>query len=457
MTYQEFINRLKEEDPVTPRQAAGIVGATILMRRRGSTSQADLKEVSAVASKLMKQSAFKRVMADPETEAMVKKGDGVALSVKLADYRRQQVYTREQYGRSAQQAMYDGQFLNAAMNSLNNNTSAKYGKKPAEIEKKNKSYHEMVKRMAHAQALADQGIGLSGTGAKKLVESVQKYIDGPEKVPGGKKEPAAFKESMCVLKQFMPENEFNAYCQSINQNRQVNSPSSRRYVDPQTYEPQHLMPGVKPAKEYLVDTKIQLQKGMSMDSCAKAAAIQELSGGNPNRLIRPEDLAKKTGEYMAEGSAFRKTMDDDTARGKFAELAADGKVATLGNKIIQASQNHTIRTAQWQLNQSAKILAGGKGDPQSSAKHLANVLSARDLAENAGPGVQLTNKAFRERSDAMQNDEGFMKLSAKYTGDSSFRERINDSLSADGSGMGLKIAYHNISKEAPAVEQSMSL
>lgn len=456
MTYQEFINRLKEEEPVTPRQAAGIVGATILMRRKGNKVQADLREVSAVASKLMKQSAFKKMMQDPQTAAMVKKGDGVGLSVKLADLRRDQVYTKEQYGRPSELAASDSQFLDAAMNSMNNNAN-KFGKKPVEVEKKNKAYHEMVKRMEHAKTLADQGIGLSGTGAKKLVESVQKYIDGPEKVPGGKKEPAAFKESMCVLKQYMPENEFNAYCQNINNTRKVDSPARRNYVDPVTFDPQHLNPNVKPAKEFLVDTKIQLQKGMNMADCAKAAAIQELSGGNPNRLIRPEELDKKTAEYMAEGSAFRKTMDDDTARGKFAELAADGKVATLGNKILQASKTHTIKTAQWQLNQSAKILASGKGDPQANSKHLANILSARDIAENAGPGVQLTNKAFRERSQAMQNDEGFMKLSTRYNSDSSFRGRVNESLTADGSGMGLKMAYHNINKEAPAVEASMGL
>ena len=103
--------------------------------------------------------------------------------------------------------------------------------------------------------------------------------------------------------------------------------------------------------------------------------------------------------------------------------------------------------------------------PQNASKtarsiripHLANILSARDLAENAGPGVQLTNKAFKERSESMQNDPGFMKLSSRYNSDSDFRGRVNDSLTADGSGMGLKMAYHNINKEEPAVEQTMTL
>ena len=344
------------------------------------------------------------------------------------------------------QAEKDAYILGLALKSMKTNMHQKGG---VMIEKKSRRFNEMVKQMEAAKSQAANGISLSGS-SKKMVDSIRNYINGGTGIAGGKKEPAAFKESMTVMKHFTSEKEFGSYCQEINQAQGAQSVKHKRHVDPASFDAARLEGQGKTAKEWFLQSKKELSKGMTLDGCATCAAVTELSKGNPGRVIRQEDLAREKAKLLAPGSAFRRTMDDKTAVASFSALAEKGKVIELGNVTVKAARAHSVRAAQYQINQATKALAKGSGDPKKSAENLSKILTARELAVNPSAGAQITNDAFNKRANNLAKEPQFAAFSGRYEKDSGFRGAINSSLAADNSATGLTMAYRQAEKQAPA-------
>lgn len=342
------------------------------------------------------------------------------------------------------QAERDAYILDLALKSMKQNIHQKGG---VMLEKKSRRFNEMVKQMEAAKSQAEKGIELSGT-SMKMVDSIRNYINGGTGIAGGKKEPAAFKESMTVLKHFTTENEFGSYCREINQAQGAQSVRHSRHVEPQSFDPARLNGQALTAKEWFLQSKREMAKGMTMDGCATCAAVTELSKGNPGKLIRKEDLAREKAKLLEPGSAFRRTMDDKTAFASFSALAEKGKVIQLGNVTVKAARAHSVRAAQYQINRSAAALARGTGDPRKSAGHLSNILAARDLAAAPSASAQITKDAFNQRAQSLAKEPKFAALSSRYERDPGFRGAINSELASDKSATGLKMAYQTADKQA---------
>ena len=140
-----------------------------------------------------------------------------------------------------------------------------------------------------------------------------------------------------------------------------------------------LQGGARSARDLMLAAQKQLGRGMTVDGCATVTAIMQISKGNPNAIIRREALETEIKKMKQPGSAFLRTMSDDRAREKYAELANGGNGALLGRSILRDARNHSVRSAQWQVNQSVKS-AGRDG---VSVEKLAVILAAREMAVNA--------------------------------------------------------------------------
>ena len=351
------------------------------------------------------------------------------------------------------QAQKDAYILDLALKSIKDGANKKGGPM---VEMKGRRFNEMVKQMEAAKSQAEQGISLSGV-SKKMVDTIRNYTDGGTQIAGGKKEPAAFKESMCVLKHFMPEQEFGAYCNQINQAQGAQSVKHKRNVQPESFDVSRLSGQAMTAKELFLQSKREISKGLTMEGCAKVAAVTELCGGNPGKLIKKEDLARQMSRLLTPGSAFRRTMDDKTAYGKFSELADKGKVIALGQVSVKAAKAHSVRAAQWQINNSTAALAKGGTDPKKSGELLSNILAARELAASPSAASMITKDAFSQRAKTLSTDPGFVALNDHYSKDRSFRNKINGDLQNDNSATGLAMAYHQAKNPVKEAARGLSL
>jgi hypothetical protein len=128
------------------------------------------------------------------------------------------------------------------------------------------------------------------------------------------------------------------------------------------------------------------------------------------------------------GSAFSRTMKDQTAREQFLHLAASGDAAKLGTDLLAAAREHSAMAAQWQVNRSVRELTSGPVNAHVASENLANVLAASELVTRGDVGENLTNGAFRARAAQLQADPSFQRLARRYSEDPAFRRRLNRSL-----------------------------
>jgi len=130
-------------------------------------------------------------------------------------------------------------------------------------------------------------------------------------------------------------------------------------------------------------------------------------------------------------------MSDDRAREKYAELANGGNGALLGRSILRDARNHSVRSAQWQVDQSVKS-AGRDG---VSVEKLAVILAAREMAVNASASQEISNSAFRVKTEQIRSSPGFTALAEQYRKDPSMRNRINEGLTKGDGGKALEQEY----------------
>jgi hypothetical protein len=193
-------------------------------------------------------------------------------------------------------------------------------------------------------------------------------------------------------------------------------------------DPERLTEGAKTAKELYSESQIRLMMTFSLEGCAEAAAIRKLSGGNPNRVIRQEDLDKEVSNLCSPGSPFVRAMQDDKAREEYMRLASAGGPEELGTDLLAAAREHSRKAAQGQVNRSVRELTSGPVNAYVAADNLANILAARSLAFRADAAEPITNGAFRARAEQMKADPAFQRLARRYSEDPTFRRRMNESL-----------------------------
>ena len=212
-------------------QMAGIMAATVLMGN-DPDAPANGRMLDALAQRVGKQSSFRRLSRDPDALRLARGGKGAEMIVRMGEIKRQHDAMLRRYDRSAAQTAQDAVLFRAAVKSMKDSFA---NQSPAQRERESQRFLEMVKRLDHARSLAEQGIPLDGKSARELAQAVQFYNNGGSKTPGGKKQAAASKEAMCVLKRVMPEEDFKGYCADINRTHKAESPTHRRHADPNAY------------------------------------------------------------------------------------------------------------------------------------------------------------------------------------------------------------------------------
>ena len=435
MTYKQHLDALTAD---ARRDQSGFIvsqmlATSLLMQWEGGSAQADPQAVTDMATKLMKQKSFKEMMNDPLSARLANEGKHLEL-IQLMDIkeneRRAEVekYTRHDVKK-------DAAFLKDAVDALKNG-SAKG--RPAELEKKNPLYIEMIKQVEAAEQKAQSGIALTPAENRAMITSIRKYIDGGTKVAGGVKTAPHAKEAMCVLKEFMPEQEFNRYCDRMNFSH------PRRKVDPNAFIYERMVSKVKTAEEIRREAKGALAVGFSEEACATIVAARNLSKGNSSALITPEMLETEKAKLLEKGSAFSLAMRNEKDRSLFKELAAAGRASDLGREIVRSSKNHTIGAAQWQVNRAIRTLTNGPVNRFFAEKNLATIFVAHELASRVAPDTKIDAKVFDDAREQIQNDPVFKKFCERYHTDRDFKNRINKDLELDKSGSIVALEMHKI-------------
>ena len=434
-TFRDYLDKLHRQanaGPVTADMAANMMAATILMQSR---PDGELKtgELSAMADKIQAQPAFRQMMKDPAAEKLVRQGEYIGLVRKMAEKEVDRKSRYDIYKRPDELVQSDAAFLKTASEALSRKrpgagTDSQAGAGGAMLEKQSARYQEMMKQVAHAQQLAERGIQLSGEDTKALIDAVKKYNDAGTKMPGGpgRKTREAFTESMCLLKHYMPEDEFSAYVQEMNQNKRMKE-------DPSSFTPALLNGELVRKEDLRREFKTRLQQDSSMENAASLVALELASakGG----LVTMADVNTQKEKLLAPGSAFRKAMQDEGVKQTITDLASQGEAGKVYGAINKGARRAEGRAAQWQLNRSKAILAGsGQIDQKTASKHLANIMALSELPGKAKMTDDLTGKGFAMRASEIEKDPSFQRMAARYAADPGYRNHVNSRLTADSRG-----------------------
>ena len=433
--------------PVTVTEKDGkTIRLTRLMAAAALTKQgkpADEASIEKLSNAIMKQPSFAAMKDDPRCAKLMQEGRGADLCALFAEKDRELNGPRGPYARPAFAAKEDASFLKTAVDSMK---GGEIEGSPAQIERESALLAEMTKRLDHAQELLEKGIPLSEKDTAELVSTVKRYNDGGTKVPGGTREAAYSKQAMCVLKRYMPQEEFNAYCGKINAARGAYSPASRGYVEPKNFTNDVLTGDVRSAKELMAESRKSLSKKLTADGCAAAAAIQRLSGGNPAALISKKKLQEEIDSYKKPGSAFMEVMRDPTARDKLASLASKGLAGKLGSTVVEESRKYSARAAKWQIDQAAASAGAGRGTKQT----MAEMLAAKELEYSSDPAAAVTKDAFAQKAKEIAESPAFAKLSQRYDSDPGYRTRMDREIAAGDKNNTLSREYEHFKSEPTA-------
>lgn len=435
-SWQGYIKRLRAEQDLGPAQIAGIMTASTLMRRTPG-APADQRLLETLGGKLLGQPSFRSLSKDPEALRLARAGKGAELIVRMEAYRARAESETAAYARKPEQTEADARVLRTAMRSMKDSFASKPA---AQREREGRYFREMLRRMQHAASLSEQGLALDAKTAKALADSVRRYVDGGTRFAGGKRPAAAFRQSMCVLKQFIPEKDFRQYCGEIDRVRKTRLPNYHRNLNPGDFTEDLLSGESRTAREYMqAAQRRMLKNGATLDGCAVVAAVMELCGGNPNAVIRKSDLQSAVNQLEKPGTAFMRVMEDEDARSHYSELASNGNVMQIGLDIIGSANRHSARAAQWQMDRAMKKAGQEKGG--MSTDRLADILAARAVATAGKAGQPITNGAFRALSESIRNSEGFSRLAAQYRSDPGLRGRIDRGFAAGDAGKTLEQEY----------------
>ena len=459
-TYRQHLTRLQQadlRDYTAASKAASLMAAMMLMQHGGRNKPVDREQFNKTRRMLEESKAFQEMMKDPKSEELVKKNDTNALIATLAQTetaRRQKLDEKYKRPEDPEVVAADAKLLKTAIDGLKESAGNAPTTGSPENERRGRLYAEMMKQLEHAQSLTEKGIQLSGESTKALIGSVKAYNDGgKQNVPaGGETKAEGFTQSMALLKHYMPVQSFDRYCKKINEAQDTLAPGHPGYVAPESFEPA-CMTGGMTAKRLTNENRIRMQNGFTLDVAAEALAIQQLSEGNPNKLITPSALEEQKRVLKRPGTAFMKVMMDDKARENLRRQGRLGLnqdlVEDLNKGMRKAAQEMqeqarktVVRSAQGEINRSILHLTGGAPmNRYYTEQYLANILASEQLAMNARGGEKITNGAFRERAEELRQDPAFQRLADRYMSDPAYRENMNRGLLADRSAQSLAAQY----------------
>ena len=453
-TYKQYRERLEDADldEYTPASKAAALMTTVMLMQHGNKNARINKQSFLTAKNALTRSpVFKQMMNSPEGLRLIQRNETDGLFRLLSDMttKRQQELDRK-YKRPEDKEVVakDAELLKKSIDSLKDTAGAAAAAGSPELERRGQLYHEMMKQLEHAQSLAEKGIQLSGEQTKALITSVKAYNDGGKRdvKPGGEKQAEGYTASMTLLKNYMPAAQFNRYCRQMNMSRGVQTPSNPDYVAPEAFEPQRITGGARPAKELIAENRERMRVAFGTEAAAEALAIRQLSKGNPNKLISPEELKRQTAKINRPGNAFMRAMQDPGRRGELQQLAewgqADKVADDLGKELLEESRWRVVAAAQGEINRSIRRLTGDTPlNRHFTTQYLASILAAEQLAVNAKGDEAITNGSFQERTEEMQKDPAFRRLAERYISSTSFRESINKGLLEDRSAFKLANAY----------------
>ncbi len=438
-TYGHYLRRLVDDPTMNPAKAAAMMSTAMVMQGKMNANRpVDREQLFQLQNTIRQQPAFELMRKSGDMNRLMRQGDSIGLIECMADKENQRQQAFQKYVRPREFIGADADFLNTVTEKLrakkpSQAPDGQAGVQDPNLERQTKLYEEMMKRLEAARSKAERGVQLTGEETKNLITAVKAYNDGGTGArPGVEKPREGDIEAMCLLGRYMPAQEFRSYCRQINRGRNLSNPAQQGYAHPDYFASDRITGTAMTAGERMKRSREHLMKSFSATSCAEAVAIRKLSEGNPNRLIRQEELDKETLRLLSPGTAFMRAMKDDATRENMAKLAAAGGASKLGSDLMRSARVHMINSAQWQVNRSIRALTdGGPMNEYFTSRHLANVLAARELATSRDPGENITAGSFRERAEKLQEDPAFLQLAARYVHDPVFRRQMNRSLAVD--------------------------
>ena len=440
-TYRQFMRMLKLntqhlQEP-TEMVAANMIAAAMNMQSVGSGAEADIGNITNISVQLMRQPAFKDMIKDPKTLELMKQGKATEMVALLAEKQNARLHRNDAYERIPSQKQEDAQILSDYLKSVAGTANAG----AVEIQRKGKAYQEMIKQMQSAQTKMAQGIPLNGDESKALCDAVQKYNNNGQASAGGlHSKNRHYTQNMSLLKRFMPPKDFNAYCNEIKKGH------PDRETAPENFIPGRINGKAKTAAEYKAEYKKSLQQSFSEENLAAICAINKMSKGDQNCVITEDRLKFETKKMMASGSAFHRTMLNAPDKKVLKDLSERGDMNEVAKEVQKRTIKHTVGTAQWYANRSAKALNGGRLNHHQTAFNLASMVAAGSLAKDAkNLSLPIDKSAFSNAVEATMNSLDFQRMVERYENDPSYRKNINANLAETGGA--------NVSQELYKLEQ----
>ena len=440
-TYRKFMRMLKlnTQHLQEPAEmvAANMIAAAMSMQSVGSGAEADINNITKISVQLMKQPAFKEMIKDPKTLELMKQGKATEMVALLAEKQNARLHRNDAYERIPSQKQEDAQILSDYLKSVAGTANAG----AVEIQRKGKAYQEMIKQMQSAQTKMAQGIPLNGDESKALCDAVQKYNNNGQASAGGLySKNRHYTQNMSLLKRFMPPKDFNAYCNEIKKGH------PDRETAPENFIPGRINGKAKTAAEYKAEYKKSLQQSFSEENLAAICAINKMSKGDQNCVITEDRLKFETKKMMASGSAFHRTMLNAPDKKVLKDLSERGDMNEVAKEVQKRTIKHTVGTAQWYANRSAKALNGGRLNHHQTAFNLASMVAAGSLAKDAkNLSLPIDKNAFSNAVEATMKTLDFQRMVERYENDPSYRKNINANLAETGGA--------NVSQELYKLEQ----
>ena len=172
-TWKQYIDRLRKQPTLGASQMAGIMAATVLMGKEPN-APARGNMMDALSERLTKQPSFRQLARDPETLRLARAGKGAEMIVRMGEKKRQREEQNRRYQRNSSQVREDAAVFGAAMKSMKDSFAQG---SPAQKERENARFLEMIKRVDHARSLAEQGIPLDGKTARELAQLTAHYYE----------------------------------------------------------------------------------------------------------------------------------------------------------------------------------------------------------------------------------------------------------------------------------------
>ena len=417
--------------------AANMIAAAMNMQSVGSGAEADIGNITNISVQLMRQPAFKDMIKDPKTLELMKQGKATEMVALLAEKQNARLHRNDAYERIPSQKQEDAQILSDYLKSVAGTANAG----AVEIQRKGKAYQEMIKQMQSAQTKMAQGIPLNGDESKALCDAVQKYNNNGQASAGGlHSKNRHYTQNMSLLKRFMPPKDFNAYCNEIKKGH------PDRETAPENFIPGRINGKAKTAAEYKAEYKKSLQQSFSEENLAAICAINKMSKGDQNCVITEDRLKFETKKMMASGSAFHRTMLNAPDKKVLKDLSERGDMNEVAKEVQKRTIKHTVGTAQWYANRSAKALNGGRLNHHQTAFNLASMVAAGSLVKDAkNLSLPIDKSAFSNAVEATMNSLDFQRMVERYENDPSYRKNINANLAETGGA--------NVSQELYKLEQ----